>query len=50
MSLNLTELLITGYDGDEAVLAISLGPENATVALTSADGNGDTVVDASWIK
>lgn len=41
--MNLTELLITGYDGDKAVFAMTLMPDKANVVLTS----GETVVDST---
>ena len=46
--MHITELLVTAYDGEEPVLAINLGPDNATVALTGRDDNGDTVVNSAW--
>ena len=45
--MNFTELLITGYDGDEAVFAVTLAPHQANAVLTSTAGNGDTVVDST---
>jgi hypothetical protein len=46
--MHITELLVTAYDGDEPVLAINLGPESATVALTGKTGDGQTVVESAW--
>jgi hypothetical protein len=46
--MNVTELLVTGYDGDEPVFAVNLVSGTAAVALTSIDDNGDTVVDSTW--
>lgn len=43
-----TELLVTGYDGEEVVFAVNLVPNASTVVLTHADENGVTVVDTAW--
>ncbi|HZM76487.1 MAG TPA: hypothetical protein VFC19_12210 [Candidatus Limnocylindrales bacterium] len=45
--MHLTELLVTGYDGNEAVFAVTLAPDEANVVLTSTDDNGETVVDSA---
>ncbi|HZM82267.1 MAG TPA: hypothetical protein VFC19_41640 [Candidatus Limnocylindrales bacterium] len=44
----ITELLITGYDGEEPVVAVNLAPDTAAVALTGKGDKGDTVVDSAW--
>jgi hypothetical protein len=44
----ITELLVTGYDGDRAVFAVVLAEDRATVVVTSKDDNGETVVDSAW--
>jgi hypothetical protein len=46
--MQITELLITGYDGEDAVFAVTLAPNEANVVLTSTDDNGETVVDSAW--
>lgn len=46
--MNITELLVTGYDGDEAVFAATLTPGEAKVVLTSTDDEGGTAVDSAW--
>lgn len=43
-----TELLITGYNGDESVFAVNLASYAATVVLTHMDEKGETVVDSAW--
>lgn len=35
--MNLTELLVTGFEGEQAVLAISLTPERAATLMVSAE-------------
>lgn len=47
-NMNVTELLITGYDGSKPIFAVNLAPGSATVVLTSTDQNGDAVVDSTW--
>lgn len=42
--MHLTELLVTGYDGNDAVLAVNLKPNEAKVVLTSTNDNGETIV------
>ena len=46
--MQITEMLITGYDGEKAVFAVSLFPDNAKAVLTKPDENGETVVDSAW--
>ncbi len=42
----ITELLITGYDGDDPIFAVTLAPDEATAVLTATDGHGDTAADS----
>ena len=44
--MNVTELLVTGFDGDKPVFAVTLAPDGATAVLTAADGKGGTAVDS----
>jgi hypothetical protein len=47
--MDLTELLITGYDADKPVIAVNLSPGNAAVVLTGQEEDGgDPVVDSTW--
>lgn len=43
--MHVTEMLITGFDGDEAVFAVNPACDTATMSSTSTDENGETVVD-----
>lgn len=43
-----TEMLITGYDGDDSVFAVTITPGRATVVLTRTNEHGETVVDSNW--
>ena len=43
--MHITEMLITGFDGDEPVFAVNLAPTDATMASASVDENGETVLD-----
>jgi hypothetical protein len=43
--MHVTEMLITGFDGDEAIFAVNLAPADATMASTCTDENGETVID-----
>lgn len=45
VSMQVTEMLITGFDGDEPVFAVNLSSTDATMASTSTDENGETVID-----
>jgi hypothetical protein len=45
--MRLTELLVTGYDGDEAVFAVIIAPDQANVVLMRTDDNGETVVGSA---
>jgi hypothetical protein len=40
--VHITELLITGFDGDEPVFAVHLTPDTATIGSTGTDENGET--------
>ncbi len=44
--MNITELLVTGYNGNEPVFVVTLAPNHATTVLTRADGDGDTSVES----
>jgi hypothetical protein len=44
-SMNVTEILITGFDGEEPVFAVNLSSDVATVAPTSSDEDGNVVLD-----
>ncbi|GIH07111.1 hypothetical protein Rhe02_51780 [Rhizocola hellebori] len=44
--MKVTELLITGFDGDEPVFAVTLVPDGATAVLTATDGEGGAAVDS----
>ncbi len=44
--MNVTELLVTGFDGDQPVYAIALAPHGATAVLTGSDGQGEVSVDS----
>lgn len=46
--MSTTEMLITGYDGDDAVFAVNITPGRATVVLTRTNEQGETVVDSNW--
>jgi hypothetical protein len=46
--MRVTEMLITGFDGDEPVFAISLASGIATMSPTSTDENAETVLDEAW--
>ena len=45
--MNITELLVTGYDGDKAVFAATLRHNEAKVVLTTTNDDG-TLVDSAW--
>jgi len=44
--MNVTEILITGYDGDSAVFATSLAPGRAKTVFTAEDADGQSAVDS----
>lgn len=44
--MNITELLITAYDGDQVVFTSDLTPELATTVMTSTNADGETAVEA----
>jgi hypothetical protein len=44
--MNVTELLVTGFDGDDPVFAITLAAGDATAVLTATAEDGETAVDA----
>ena len=44
--MNVTELLITGYDRDKSVFAIALAPDGATVVHMAPGEAGEMVADA----
>ena len=43
--MNVTELLITGFDGDKAIFAASLAPNVAANIIASGDGDRETAVE-----
>lgn len=45
-AMNVTELLVTGYDGDEPLFAVALGPDAAMTVKTGIDGEGEAIVDS----
>lgn len=45
-SMNVTELLVTGYDGDEPLFVVKLAPDEATTVRTIADEDGEATVDS----
>ncbi len=45
--MKITELLITGYDGDRPVFVVDILPETAKVVLTKPGDDGQTAVDAA---
>lgn len=44
--MNITEILITGYDGDSGLFATSLTPGHARTILTTTDDEGNVLVDS----
>ena len=44
--MRITELLVTGYDGDKIVFTSDLTPEGATTILTGTDDRGEIAVEA----
>lgn len=44
--MNLTELLVMGYDGDRPVFACHLTAGDAATILAGTDADGDTAVEA----
>ncbi|GIH06656.1 hypothetical protein Rhe02_47230 [Rhizocola hellebori] len=45
--MNITELLITGFDGERAVFAVNLSPDMARAIFTESDDDGQVTVDAT---
>jgi hypothetical protein len=45
--MKITELLITGFDGDKPVLVVSVFPEVAKAILTTADDDGQPTVEVA---
>ncbi len=48
--MDITELLITAYHGDDPVLAVSLSPGTATTVLTGTDPDGHMTVQDMTLK
>jgi hypothetical protein len=46
--MNITELLITGYDGAAILFATTLTPEEAKVVKPGSSAEGETVVGEAW--
>jgi hypothetical protein len=44
--MNVTEVLITGYDGKTTVFAASLVPGRAKMIFATEDGDGQSTVDS----
>lgn len=44
--MNLTDLLVMGYDGDRPVFTCYLTASEAATILTGTDADGDTAVEA----
>lgn len=44
--MNVTELLVTGYDGNEPLFVVKLAPDEATTVRTVTDAGGETTVDS----
>jgi hypothetical protein len=44
--MNVTEVLITGYDSGNAVFVTSLTPDRAKTIYTSRDSEGQSTVDS----
>lgn len=45
--MNVTGLLVTGYNGDKPIYAVNLHPGGATTILTGHDDGETTTVDAA---
>lgn len=45
MAMNITELLVTGYNGDQVVFTSDLTPDLTTTVLTRTDADGETFVE-----
>ena len=43
--MNVTELLITGFDGDKAIFAASLAPNMTATIIASGEGDRETAVE-----
>jgi len=48
--MNISELLITGYDGAASLFAVTLTADGAKVMRPGNDGDGETVVGEAWEK
>lgn len=46
--MNITELLITGYDGPHHQFALTLRANEAQVVKLGIDDEGEAVVDEAW--
>lgn len=46
--MNVTELLVTGYDGDQPVFAVNLANDTASVVTTGTDAKGETSVESTY--
>ncbi|WP_117215353.1 hypothetical protein [Allorhizocola rhizosphaerae] len=44
--MNITELLITGYDGEKAVFAVNLSSNAATMVVGTEGTRGEVIVDS----
>ncbi len=44
--MKITELLITGYSGNDPVFAVTLAPGESAAVITAADHDGDAAVSA----
>jgi hypothetical protein len=49
-TMNITELLVTGYDGAAILFATTLTADGAKVIKTGTDAEGETVVGEAWEK
>lgn len=45
--VQVTEMLVTGYDGEESVFVVNLVSDAATVVFTRTDDGGEAVVDSA---
>lgn len=48
--MNITELLITGYDDAAILFAVSLTADGAKVIRPGTDSEGETIVGEAWEK
>jgi hypothetical protein len=44
--MNITEILITGYDGDSEVFATNVTGDSAKTAFTAATSGGESIVES----